>query len=816
MNTGARSVRVQPGERGPRRRRVLAQDVQPALLGRRRHAVEAPLDAPDAVADEPADDADLGGDEDRRGDLGPVPLPAVQVEEEVDAGREQRDDGGGAADRLAFMPPPPRRSRSESGRDERDGAGVAVDGDDVAVAEALVAPARPTTVGTPCSRARIARWLSGLPVSATRPARRGMTVGQARVEVADDEHAARPGPRRRPSWTWTGAVTVPPPAPTAPARRPDRAGAPAAAAPPTARPSSSSRKRAGRARRRDASGAPIVGTSATRRADGALELVEARWRTSSAARSAPRATRRRAELDGGPRHQLLDPADAQPQRLAGDGRAVGHRRRRRARPPARAATMLGERRRRRRCAAARARARRARVRRARRADVPSACARAIASRASEAPVTRGRRGRRDQQADERLVAVQADERAPAVASTASSCSSRQVVERRDRGEVGVDVVDEVGGERRRARCAAGRPATRPAGGGPAGAGRGAAAARGAASSTPSSGEVGGGEAVDGDDERRCARTARAGDVPASSSASRRPSRSGSSHRSCSSVASGSGNVSATGPGPNTVPDVGGSVVIGRACSRRRRAVGVDGPLDVLRAAERAAGVGREPGELAQHGGRRTRRVTGRTDLHDAATAVEDGRPAVDGARHELVGPAGDGGDDDAVVAAGQRIGAEQHAAPRRREHRLHEHGHLGIDEAGAAGPVGGGVDLLDGREQRRARRRRRGSTRTRRPSTTRRRPRRSTTTARRPARARRRRRRATRRRASSRAARASTPWSGRRRAGSAARRRAPGPGWRPSPRRAPRRWRAGRRAGPRWDGLLFPRHERRARALEDR
>ena len=63
------------------------------------------------------------------------------------------------------------------------------------------------------------------------------------------------------------------------------------------------------------------------------------------------------------------------------------------------------------------------------------------------------------------------------------------------------------------------------------------------------------------------RRAPAGAVPVNESASRRPSRSGSSHRSCSSVDKASGNDSATGPGPKTVPLVGGSVVIGRACSR---------------------------------------------------------------------------------------------------------------------------------------------------------------------------------------------------------------------------------------------------------
>ena len=62
---------------------------------------------------------------------------------------------------------------------------------------------------------------------------------------------------------------------------------------------------------------------------------------------------------------------------------------------------------------------------------------------------------------------------------------------------------------------------------------------------------------------------RAGIEPVSRRAARRPSRMGDSHRSCSSGASGAGNDSATGPGPNTVPRSGPIVVIGRACSRWR-------------------------------------------------------------------------------------------------------------------------------------------------------------------------------------------------------------------------------------------------------
>ena len=66
--------------------------------------------------------------------------------------------------------------------------------------------------------------------------------------------------------------------------------------------------------------------------------------------------------------------------------------------------------------------------------------------------------------------------------------------------------------------------------------------------------------------------------------------------------------------------------------------------------------------------------------------------AVDLAAHQAVGPAGDGGHDEAVGAAGDRVGAEQHAAPRRPEERLHEHGDRGL--------AAGAHDLVDGGDER--------------------------------------------------------------------------------------------------------------------
>ena len=165
--------------------------------------------------------------------------------------------------------------------------------------------------------------------------------------------------------------------------------------------------------------------------------------------------------------------------------------------------------------------------------------------------------------------------------------------------------------------------------------------------------------------------------------------------------SGSGNDSATGPGPNTVPEVGGSVVIGRACSRRRLAGGVDGPLDVLRAAEGATGVGREAGELAQHGGRRTRGVapverTSTTRPRRLTTAVQpstapdtswSGPPGTAATTMRSWRPVSGSAPNSTPPHTACSIGCTRTAISASTR-------------PACAGPVGGGVDLLDGREQR--------------------------------------------------------------------------------------------------------------------
>ena len=128
---------------------------------------------------------------------------------------------------------------------------------------------------------------------------------------------------------------------------------------------------------------------------------------------------------------------------------------------------------------------------------------------------------------------------------------------------------------------------------------------------------------------------------------------------------------------------------------------VQRPFDVLRAVERAADVGGEAGEAAQDRGGRLRCRARGPQLDHAAAAVEHAGPAVGRARDQLVGPAGHGGDDDAVASAGEWVGAEQHAAPPRVQHRLDQHGHVGVDETAAASLLGGSTDLGDGVEQRR-------------------------------------------------------------------------------------------------------------------
>ena len=219
---------------------------------------------------------------------------------------------------------------------------------------------------------------------------------------------------------------------------------------------------------------------------------------------------------------------------------------------------------------------------------------------------------------------------------------------------------------------------------------------------------------------------------------------------------------------------------------------IDGPLDVLRAAVGAVGPAGEASELAEDRHGRARRIGG-TDLTQPTAPIEHAGPAVDLTGHQPVGSAGHGGDDDAVAAAGDRVGTEQHAAPRRVQHRLDQDRHVGVDEAGEACSVGRTEHAVERDRAARPRRRRRGSSRTRRPSTRPRRPHLSTTSARRPGPNRGGRRHATRRqRHRGRAAtrRSSAP----RRGAPGGRPRGRGRGSPPSPRRGRDDRRPGRRA----------------------
>ena len=329
------------------------------------------------------------------------------------------------------------------------------------------------------------------------------------------------------------------------------------------------------------------------------------------------------------------------------------------------------------------------------------------------------------------MAVQADERPPAVAQQGEQLAVAEAVDARapppDRRRRDRQVDAEIG----QRACAAGRRATRHGAAGRAGGDRAGAGGR----------RRGAVDAEHGRGRRRPGRRRRpragcgAGRrrAPCRSAPAPRAGRraAASSHRSCSSVDRASGNDSATGPGPNTVPVVGGSVVIGRACSRCSSPSWSTahstscGPPYV-----RAASAG-EPGEAAQD---RCRGALGvrRADLAHPAAAVEDTRPTVDLAGHELVGTAGDGGDDDAVAPAGDGIGAEEHAAPLRP--RSIGWTRMAMSASTRPARRARSAEREHDRRGRRAgrlRRRRRGSTRTRRPSTTPRRPRPSTTSARR-------------------------------------------------------------------------------------
>ena len=345
---------------------------------------------------------------------------------------------------------------------------------------------------------------------------------------------------------------------------------------------------------------------------------------------------------------------------------------------------------------------------------------------------RGGRGRRDEQADERLVAVQADERAPAVDEHGEQLLVGQLVGRRARRR----------GRRRPGRrdpspAPAARPRRRPtrhaarrrrAGG--RGSKRRSSPRRGA--STPSRARSAAASPSTATTSS-LARTVRAGDVPVSRSASRRPSRSGSSHRCLLQRRQRIGERLGDRAGPEHRA--------GRRRQRRDRpglqqvqcAVRVDGPLDVLRARRtpgRRPGRGgpgdaaRRPADAARRrwSGPRRRGRGGRarpSSRRSRRTRARRGRP---GRRRR---PSGRGGRSADRRRTARRPMRRRASAARARPSRHRR------DRPGGPGRRTRGPPRR--RRAGRPRRTRRGPTRTRPPSTTHRRPRRSTTSARRPA-----------------------------------------------------------------------------------
>ena len=166
---------------------------------------------------------DLGGHEDGGRDLGPVPLPPVQVDEDVGAGRDERGDGGEHADLAAFMTAAPvvmrgwvrrceRARRCRCGRRRRRGRRRR---------SGSVASARPTTIGHAVLAGEDRQVAeSTLPVSATSPARRGMTVARRGSRWPTTSTLPVRGRPCRTLPRCTGPSPTPPPAPMAPSSRP--------------------------------------------------------------------------------------------------------------------------------------------------------------------------------------------------------------------------------------------------------------------------------------------------------------------------------------------------------------------------------------------------------------------------------------------------------------------------------------------------------------------------------------------------------------------------------------------------------------------
>ena len=153
-------------------------------------------------------------------------------------------------------------------------------------------------------------------------------------------------------------------------------------------------------------------------------------------------------------------------------------------------------------------------------------------------------------------------------------------------------------------------------------------------------------------------------------------------------------------------------MIGRVCVSQGDAVGVDGPLDVLRRAEVLLDARPQGGERAQLVVGQAEPVLrrGRLDAHRAAAGTgPDGQPlvspapvhdgaavgvdddvvGVDRAGHHRLAETGAGVDDGAAAPARDRVGGEQHAGHLCVDHLLHDDGDAdptGVDAL--PGPVG--------------------------------------------------------------------------------------------------------------------------------
>ena len=122
-------------------------------------------------------------------------------------------------------------------------------------------------------------------------------------------------------------------------------------------------------------------------------------------------------------------------------------------------------------------------------------------------------------------------------------------------------------------------------------------------------------------------------------------------------------------------------------------VGVDGPFDVLRAAERALDPVAERRQrshlrVGQAGRRRVSRVAAPPVEDPARRRVDDEVIGVDRAGHHRVAEASRGIEDRLPAPARHRIGGEQHARRLGIHHPLHDHGQR---DSGAVDTLGGAV-----------------------------------------------------------------------------------------------------------------------------